>query len=210
MPADIGDLAALDDEDRVGVDKRGQPMRNDDDRAPVGDRRRFWRMIASLSGSSALVASSKISSCGLVMSARAMARRCLCPPERLEAFSSSIVSKPRGRRSMNSSAPAMRAAVGDLLEGRVGLRRGDVLAHRAAKQEAVLQHDADALAQMRRGRSRGCQAVDAHEPLLDRVEALDQPGHRRLARAARPTMPKTLPAGTVKEMSSSAGAPSGP
>ena len=39
-----------------------------------------------------------------------MARRCFWPPERLEPFSSSTVSYPEARRSMNSSAPASFAA----------------------------------------------------------------------------------------------------
>src|SRR6185369_916315 len=33
MPADIGDLAAFDDENGIGVDERGEPVRYDDHRS---------------------------------------------------------------------------------------------------------------------------------------------------------------------------------
>ena len=78
----------------------------------------------------------------------------------------------------------MRAAAAISSMARIRLGGGDVLAHRAAEQEAVLQHDADALAQMHEIDLAAVEAVDPHQPLLDRIEALDQPGERRLAGAA--------------------------
>ena len=50
---------------------------------PLAMRRRLALTTASLSGSSALVASSRMRMVGSWMRARAIARRCFCPPERL-------------------------------------------------------------------------------------------------------------------------------
>ena len=55
-------------------------------------RVRFAFTNASLSGSSALVASSRIKMRGSVISARAIAKRCFCPPEMLDEPSSIHVS----------------------------------------------------------------------------------------------------------------------
>ena len=81
--ADIVDPAALEHEDRVG--------RTSDDRRcemmisvrPSAMRSRLALTIASLSASSALVASSRIRMRGSVISARAIARRWRWPPDRL-------------------------------------------------------------------------------------------------------------------------------
>ena len=57
-------------------------------------RVRFAFTSASLSGSNALVASSRIKIRGSVIKARAMAMRCFCPPEMLDEPSSIQVSYP--------------------------------------------------------------------------------------------------------------------
>ena len=44
-------------------------------------RLRFWRMLASVAVSTALVESSKMMTFGRLSRARAMHRRCFCPPE---------------------------------------------------------------------------------------------------------------------------------
>ena len=59
---------------------------------PTAMRDRFLMKIASLSGSSALAASSRIRMRGLASSERAMDRRCFWPPDRFDPFSSSMVS----------------------------------------------------------------------------------------------------------------------
>ncbi len=78
-------------------------------RSAVTARRVAW-MAASVVGSTALVASSRISSRGSVSNARASASRCRCPPERVSPRSPITVSYPSGSRSMNSAASAARAA----------------------------------------------------------------------------------------------------
>ena len=79
----VDDAAAIDHKDRVRIGQHRQPVRDDDDGASFGEPAAdFCRMIISLSESSALVASSKIRSRGSVISARAIASRCFCPPER--------------------------------------------------------------------------------------------------------------------------------
>ena len=72
---------------------------NDDSRCdtitivrPLPSRVRLAFTKASLSGSSALVASSRISSRGSAITARAIASRCFCPPDRLADPSSIQVS----------------------------------------------------------------------------------------------------------------------
>ena len=85
---------------------------------------------------------------------------------------------------MNSSAPAMRAASTTSLERRVGRGGRDVVADGAAEQEVLLQHDADAAAQMGEVDVADVDAVEADHALLGRLDALDQARHRRLARSA--------------------------
>ena len=60
--------------------------------------------------SSALVASSKISSLGLGAMARAIISRCFCPPEMPPAPSEIMVCMPMGMSRMSSASPASSAA----------------------------------------------------------------------------------------------------
>mmetsp|Transcript_16326 Transcript_16326/g.39346 ORF Transcript_16326/g.39346 Transcript_16326/m.39346 type:complete len:158 (+) Transcript_16326:116-589(+) len=65
----------------------------------------------SLSLSSADVASSSSSTLGCLISARAMARRCFCPPDSCIPLSPTKVSYPSGKREMNSCALATSATL---------------------------------------------------------------------------------------------------
>mmetsp|Transcript_30239 Transcript_30239/g.50901 ORF Transcript_30239/g.50901 Transcript_30239/m.50901 type:complete len:148 (-) Transcript_30239:64-507(-) len=65
---------------------------------------------ASLSASSADVASSSSSTCGFLTNALAMATRCFCPPLSCVPFSPHVVSYPCGMPRMNSCALASFAA----------------------------------------------------------------------------------------------------
>ena len=71
---------------------------------------RASRIRLSVAVSTALVESSKMRIFGRFKRARAMHRRCLCPPDRLTPPWSSRVSSPSGRVRMNSSAQAARQA----------------------------------------------------------------------------------------------------
>ena len=83
MRSHVRDLAALQDENGVGIDQGRQAVGNHDHRASMGDPSMLALTIASLSGSSALVASSRIRIRGSTMRARAIARRWRWPPDRL-------------------------------------------------------------------------------------------------------------------------------
>ena len=74
--------------------------------------------------------------------------RCRWPPDRLVDPSWMNVSYPRGRRSMNSSAPAQAGGPNDLFKRGARLGSGDGFPNGAAEQEILLQHDAEIRAQM--------------------------------------------------------------
>ena len=71
-----------------------------------------------------------------------------------------------------------------LVERGGGFGHRDVLAHRAAKQEILLQHDADPGAQIADVELLQILAVDLYQARLRPVETLQQAGDRRLAGAA--------------------------
>ena len=81
--SDVEELAALQNENGVGFTSDDRRWEMTIDRAPLAMRLMLALTIASLSGSSALVASSRIRMRGSTISARAMARRWRWPPERL-------------------------------------------------------------------------------------------------------------------------------
>ena len=68
------------------------------------------RILASVAVSTAEVESSRISTRGFFKMARAMQRRCFCPPETFTPPWPRSVSKPSGIRERNSSAQAARQA----------------------------------------------------------------------------------------------------
>ena len=151
-----------------------------------------WTII-SLSGSSALVASSSSRMDGRRTRARAIARRCFCPPERLTPPSSSdgvVALRQPLDELLGAGLPG---GPDDLLEGRAGLAGRDVVADRAAKQEAVLQHHAHVAAQMHLVQLADLVVVDADQAALGRIEALQQPHQRALAGAAAADDPDDLP-----------------
>ena len=91
MIVDLYDMALVDDDDRIGArDKESRWVMMTIVRPRAIAARCCW-MMASLSGSSELVASSSTSTGGSWISARAIARRWRWPPERFAALSSSIV-----------------------------------------------------------------------------------------------------------------------
>ena len=72
----------------------------------------------------------------------------------------------------------------DIVQRRGRLGHRDIFAHRAAEQKILLQHHADLGAQMSEIELLQILPVDAHQPGLWPIQPLDQPGDRRLARAA--------------------------
>src|SRR5580704_3729099 len=87
-------------------------------------------------------------------------------------------------RSMNSSAPASLAAL--TASGNVSPGRPEMMLSRIEprNQEIVLQYDAEALPQMPQINFAQIGPVDLQKPAIVAVDPLQQPGDRRLARAA--------------------------
>ena len=79
-----------------------------------------------------------------------------------------------------------------LSEAGVALGAGDVFAHRAAKQEIILEHDAETAAQMGEIEFAGLDPVDAQQAARCRIHAADQPRQRRLAGTAAADDAKNL------------------
>ena len=73
-----------------------------------------------------------------------------------------------------------------MLEAGVRFDAANIIPHGAAKQEIILQYDSDTRAQMHHIELAGIGAIDAQQPLLDGIKALDQPRQGRLARSTPP------------------------
>src|SRR5215475_163370 len=80
--------------------------------------------------------------------------------------------------------PRQSRGIDDLLEARIRFGGGDGLADRTAEQEIVLQHDAEAGAEMIDVDLAQIVAVDFDQSLVVAVQHLQETGDRRLARAA--------------------------
>ena len=91
---------------------------------------------------------------------------------------------------MNSSAPARRAARTTSSNVASTLGDHDVFADRAAEQEILLQHHAEAAAQMIDVVFAHVDAVDLDQAVVIGMQPLQQPRDGGLARAARPMIPK--------------------
>ena len=148
----------------------------------VARRSERW-MAASVSLSTALVASSSTSTAGSRSSARARASRCRWPPDRVTPRSPTQVSRPSGIASMKSSAAAASAAARDLLAGGVGSAVGDVVGDGAGEHEDVLGDVAERAAQRVPVEVAHVLAVEEDRALAGVVEAQHQPQQRRLPRA---------------------------
>src|SRR5690606_3953011 len=69
----------------------------------------------------------------------------------------------------------------NLIDRRIGLRRGNVFGDGAAKQETLLQDDADTAAQVHEVDFAKVEAVDSNDAFLHRIKALDDAGEGGLA-----------------------------
>ncbi len=80
-----------------------------------------------------------------------------------------------------------------LLLGGVGAAVGDVGPDRVGEEEGVLEHHPEGRPQLRQAQLPHRHAAEAHPPVLRVVEAGEQLGDRRLARARRPDQRHGLP-----------------
>ena len=141
------------------------------------------RSRASVVKSSAEKLSSKIWIFACLASARAMARRCRCPPETLAPPCAT------GASSCSGIVVDELAALGDLevvpepLVGGLLVAVAQVVGHGAAEQERLLRHEADPAPQVLLRHLAHVDAVHEHAAAGDVVEARDEADERRLAAA---------------------------
>src|ERR1700730_3813744 len=177
-------MAPVDDDDRIGAGHKREAVGDDDDRAVAGDGREVllddvFALGIERTGGFVEYQHRRIVNEG------ARDRQALALPAR-----------QIGRALLEHRRVALRQPLDEFVRagelggtddfvqrgGRLGHR--DVLAHRAAEQKILLQYDADLRAQMGEVELLQILAVDVYQPGLRPVETLDQPGDRRLARAA--------------------------
>ena len=143
------------------------------------------QIAASVSGSSALVASSRISTRGLCASARASTTRWRWPPDSLPPRSPTIVSVAL-RQRRDDVPQACRAQRGfGIGRGQLRIAQRHVVAHRVVQQDRLLRHVADHAAPRAPVDARERQVVDPDFALLRPQQRRDEVDHRRLAGARR-------------------------
>ncbi len=151
-------------------------------RSAVTARRVAW-MAASVAGSTALVASSRISSRGSVSRALANASRCRWPPESVEATLADhgVVAV----RQASDELVRLGGAGGspDLLARRVRPAVGDVLGDPGREQERLFEHHPHRGPQVHQRQLPDVDAADRHPAASRIVEAGEQQRDRRLAGA---------------------------
>ena len=186
MCADVVNPAAFEDENRVGVDQRGQAVRDDDQGAALRNAQQVGvddRLAVGVERAGRLVEDQDPRVADqrprnrepLLLTARQVRRAFL--DEGLVA----------ARQLLDEFLGAGQTRrLDDLLEAGIGLRGGDRLADRPAEQEILLQHDAQARAQVVDVDLAQIVAVDLDQPLIIAVQQLQQPGDSGLARPASP------------------------
>src|ERR1700683_560963 len=140
----------------------------------------------SFTGSSALVASSRIRIGGSLSSARAMASRCRSPPESSRPRSPIGARMPPALRALELGALGGGRGVADFGVGGVRLADAQVLRDRSVEQQSLLEHDADVAAQPDQLEVADIGAVDRDLTRLRIEGAIEQRQRRRLAAAGRP------------------------
>ena len=181
VSADRLDLAPLEHEDRVRIHERRQPVRNDDHRPTARNPANVLvddRLAVRIKRAGRLVENQDL---------------------RVEN------QRPRDRQSLPLAARQIRRPFVDvrlitarkpvdellgageprrphhLIEGRVRLGGRDVLTDRAAEQEVLLQHDAEAATEMTDVVFANVDPIDLDKAFVVRVEPLKQTRHRGLA-----------------------------
>ncbi len=129
---------------------------------------------ASVSVSSAEVASSRIRIGGFFRKMRAIASRCFWPPDSLTPRSPTMVSSPAGQVGDHRVEPRPARGLDDLGLARIEPAIGDVLADGAGEEEDILLDDADLAAQSGERHVADIDAVDGDPPGIDLVEARQQ------------------------------------
>ena len=171
--AALDDLAVLEHEDLVGAADRRQPVRDDERRAAVAQRRAGRPgSCASLSLSRLDVASSSSRIRGIGEDrARDRDPLALAAREPDAALADDRL-VPFSNCSMNSSACAIRLTARMSSIGRVRRAVADVLRDRAVEQEVVLQHDAEMAPVVAQPQRRQVVAVDEDAPVVGRLNAM--------------------------------------
>ena len=181
--AHLADLAFVHDDDLVGALNRGEAVRDDERGAAFDQLVSASRTRISVSVSTLEVASSRIRILGLCASARAKEMSCFWPVESVLPRSCTGSLNPLGSVRMKSARFTSSAACSTCFVGDPVGAEADVLLDRAGEQERILQHDAEAAAQIVEIHVADVDAVDADRALLHVVEAQQQRDDRGLAGA---------------------------
>ena len=188
MRRHVHHLAAVQHEDLVAISQRRQPVR-DDHHGPAAWRcaARLALTSASLSGSRALVASSRIRMRGS------------CDQRAGDGEALALAAREVGRPFLDIGVVAVGHPLDEFLGARqtggADRRRSSVRPGRparmlsrigAAEQEVLLQHHPEVTPHMRQVHFAKIVAVQLHEALVVAGDPLKQARDRRLARAAAP------------------------
>ena len=204
--AGLDDAALVEDEDAVGVADGRQQVRDDEGRAPFMTSSSALWSLRSVAASSALVASSRISTGGFFSRARAIDRRWRSPPESERPRSPIEVSSPRPARFDELERLGALERLDHLLVGRLRAADLKVLADRAREQHRLLEHDADVAAERGEADVADIVAVDADLRRIAVEGAVQEAERRSTCRSrSRRRARRSRPAGPRSEASCTAG-----
>ncbi len=181
MAAPVGDPSAVEEQHLVGQPDRGLAVGDQHQRGPEPDEtvdRMAARIRASTSGSTAEVASSRISSRGRRTRARASDSRCRWPPDSVVPRSPSRESRPCRQRCDEPVGLGGAQRRPHVLVRHV-LAEGDVAAHGVVEHEGRLGHQRHVPSQLAGREVTQVGAVE-EDPA---VVGVDQPGQQRGQRA---------------------------
>ena len=137
------------------------------------------------SGSSADVTSSNSITCGFIISARAIATRCCCPPDSWCGYCVGLLAQPDDVEQLVGA----RLGVAPRQMPDPPCRERQVVHHLQVREEVeLLEDDPDPLCGRRDvdALARDLLALEEDPALLDRLEQVDAPQQRALAASARP------------------------
>ena len=195
---DRRDLAPLEHEDRVRIHQGGQPVGYDDHRPPLGDPADVFvddRLAVRIESAGGFVKDQDLG----VENEGSRDRESL-------ALAARQVRRPLVDVRLVTAGKPVDEFLGagepshpdQLIEGRMGLCGGDVLADRAAEQKVLLQHDAEAAPEVAHVVFAHVDPVDLDEALVVGVQPLEEARDRRFAGPASSDDAERVPDWDVK------------
>ena len=191
--AELDEPGVVDHRDPVGAAHRRQAVGDDDHRAALHQPLERLLDHGLGAGVEVAVASSSTSTAGSTSAARASDTSCFSPADSREPRSRTSVSSPSGSAAKRSSTPIARERRVDLVVGRRRAGDADVVADRAAEQEALLRARRRCARAARRATpSRRSTPPKVTVPAVGSYSRAMQLGERRLAGAGRPDQREAL------------------